>query len=72
MFVAIGPCTRSSSTGIAMTPKVLTTRVDGSLPRPALARHAPSAASQTVGRYMPSEDDQNTARVEAVTRTNLL
>jgi hypothetical protein len=36
----------------------------GSLPPPALARQAPSAASQTVGTYTPSAVDQNTDRSE--------
>lgn len=55
-----------------MTPNVLTTSADGSLPDPALARQAPTAASHTVGTYMPSEDAQNPDRDDAPTRTNRL
>lgn len=72
MLVAMGPCTSSSRTGTAMTPNVLTTSADGSLPDPALARQAPTAASHTVGTYMPSEDAQNPDRDDAPTRTNRL
>src|ERR1700742_3267326 len=72
MFVAIGPCTSNSSTGTAITPNVLTTSAEGSLPPPALARQAPSVASHTVGMYMPSAEDQNTAREDTLTRTKRL
>ncbi|MCP9947373.1 hypothetical protein LUX33_02060 [Actinomadura madurae] len=72
MLVATGPCMISSRIGTAMIPKDSATRLEGSVPPPALARQAPSAASHTVGTYMPSAVDQNTDRSEAAVRTKRL
>src|SRR3954447_6787822 len=54
MFVAIGPCMTSSSTGIVITPKTEATSCDGSVSVPDEAMEAPSVASQTVGTNIPS------------------
>ena len=62
MLVAIGPCMISSSTGIVITPNTDATSCDGSASVPADAIDAPSAASQTVGRNIPSAVAQNTCR----------
>src|ERR1017187_6720804 len=53
MLVAIGPCSTSSSTGMAKIPKLDTTSAPGSTLCVTVARVAPKIPSQTTGRNWP-------------------
>ncbi len=62
MLVAIGPWSRTSSTGSAITPNAAMMSCAGSEPLPPDAIAAPRKASQMVGMNMPRKVVRNTCR----------